>query len=92
MGRRYEYFCDNCSKEFGEQPHLNVKHMDAMVSHMAQEKLSNIEAQHPVKNNVWRQKQLSIPMELHFCNVDCFTTYLMNNIKPTIDKYLSREV
>ena len=71
MGRRYEYFCDNCGKEFGQFSHINGKGMQIYHSRVMHYESGNPKAtqwkQHPILNG---------SDEKHFCNGKCFGEFI----------------
>ena len=71
MGRRYEYFCDNCGKEFGQFSHINGKGMQIYHSRVMHYESGNPKAtqckQHPILNG---------NDEKHFCNGKCLGEFI----------------
>lgn len=73
MGRRIEYFCDECRKDFGKNKHLNLKQGDLRISI-------------PATISGWTQRKINMPcQEYHFCNEECLCQWLRTYIKETMD-------
>ena len=65
MGRKVEYYCDECKELFGERNHINIKNGDVRCSYFEP------------KNKEWRQKKFPIKCtEYHFCGIGCLTNWL----------------
>lgn len=73
MGRRYEYFCDNCGKQFGSSSHINGKAL-----HIYKSEVTHYESNNP-KATQWRQQPiLNGSDEKHFCNGKCLGEFITN--------------
>lgn len=71
MGRRYEYFCDSCGKEFNQLDHINCK-----VLHVYHSMVTHYESNNP-KNTKWSQHPvLNGSDEKHFCNGKCLGDFI----------------
>ena len=80
MGRRYQYFCDECGRNFGETDHINIKEISAFVSH---------------KNRSWQAinfLNVGCGQELHFCNSLCFSHWFIKKYEKKREKIHTLEL
>ena len=64
MGRTTEYFCDECKRKFGDEPHLNLKSGALFISYKK-----------PGLN--WKQEGIKTKCtEYHFCGITCLTNWI----------------
>lgn len=69
MGRKVEYFCDECEKVFGDNTHINIKTGDIRMSYRNENMPGGAR---------WVQKKLPLQCrELHFCDGVCLGNYFM---------------
>lgn len=68
MGRKVEYYCDECDSVFGDSAHINIKNGDIRMSYRNRNMPGGAR---------WLQKKFSIPChEYHFCDNICLSNWL----------------